>query len=109
MLPERTFHIRRDVCQALKICQQFKNRDTIYGRLTPKNTAKPKRCDAVHVDLIGTYRKSIRQQQTGGDIIFSNLACMKMINPAMGWFEIIEVPTFDLDGVTVGNNKYIDK
>ena len=33
---------------------------------------------------------------------------MTMIGPAMGWFEIVEVPTFDLDEVTSGNYDYID-
>ena len=34
---------------------------------------------------------------------------MSMIDPAKGWFEIVEVPTFDLDEVTGGNDEYIDK
>ena len=34
---------------------------------------------------------------------------MTIINPAMGWFEIVEVPTFDLYEVTGGNDEYIDK
>ena len=32
-----------------------------------------------------------------------------MIDPATGWLEIVEIPTFDLDKVTVGNDEYIDK
>ena len=31
-----------------------------------------------------------------------------MINPATGWFEIVEVPKFGLDKVTGGNDEYID-
>ena len=34
---------------------------------------------------------------------------MTMIYPATGWFEIIEIPTFDLDEVMAGNDKNIDK
>ena len=34
---------------------------------------------------------------------------MKMINPAIGWFEIVKVPTFDLDEVTGVNDEYIHK
>ena len=32
-----------------------------------------------------------------------------MIDPATGWFEIFEIPTFDLDELTAGNDEYIDK
>ena len=34
---------------------------------------------------------------------------MTMIDLATGWFEIVEIPTFDLDEVTAGNDEYIDK
>ena len=32
-----------------------------------------------------------------------------MIDPDIGWFEIVEIPAFDLDEVTSGNDEYIDK
>ena len=32
-----------------------------------------------------------------------------MIDPATGWFNIVEMPTYDLDEVTGGNYEYIDK
>ena len=65
----------------------------------------------VHVDLIGPYSKSIRQQDMGGAIIKNNisLTCMKTIYPSTGWFEIYKVLTYDLDDVTGGNDEYIDK
>ena len=58
------------------------------------------------MDLIGPYSKSIRQQQTVRAIIKNNfsLTCMTMIDPAMGWFEIVKVPTYDLDEVSGGND-----
>ena len=34
---------------------------------------------------------------------------MTMINPTTGWFEIVEVPKYDLDEVKKGNDEYIDK
>ena len=34
---------------------------------------------------------------------------MKIINPAMGWFEIVEIMTYNLDEVTGGNYEYIYK
>ena len=65
----------------------------------------------MHVYLIGPYIKSIRKYQPGGTVIRNNasLTCMMMIYLAKGWFEIVEIPTFDLDEVTLGNDEYIDK
>ena len=33
---------------------------------------------------------------------------MAMINPVIGWFEINEVPTYNLDDVKSVNDEYID-
>ena len=94
-----------------KTCQQFKKRKTIYGHLPPKNIAELKPWDLVHVDLIGPYSKSIIQQQPGYATIWKNVSmtCMTMIDPATDWFKIVEIPTFNLDDVTGGNDEYIDK
>ena len=63
------------------------------------------------MDMLGTYIKSIRQHKMGGDIIKNNvcLAFMPIIEPTTGWVEIVEVPTFNLDDVTGGNDDYIDR
>ena len=81
-----------------KICQQFKNKNTLYGHLPPKYIAELKPCYMVHVYLIGQYSKSIRQNNPGGNIIRNNdsLNFMTKIDPATGWFEIFYLPTFDL-------------
>ena len=94
-----------------KICQQFKKKKTIYGHLSPKNIAEIKPWDMVHVDLLGSYTKSIRQHKPGGTVIHKNASttCMKMIDPSLGWFEFVEIPTFDLKEVAIGNDEYIDK
>ena len=65
----------------------------------------------MNVDLIGPYRKSIIQQQPGGTVIGKNasLTCMTMIDPATGWFNIVEIPMFDLEEVALGNDEYMDK
>ena len=65
----------------------------------------------MHVELTGPYSKYIRQQNPGGTTIKNDvrLACMKMINPTTGWFEIFEIPMYDQDEVTDGNDEYIDK
>ena len=39
----------------------------------------------------------------------SSLTCMEIIDPAIGWFGIVEIPMFDLEEVTIGNDEYIDK
>ena len=93
------------------ICQQFKNRKTIYGNLPPKNIAELKPWNTLHVDIIVTYSNYIRQQRPGVAIIHNNfsLTCMTMIGPATGRFLIIEFLTFDLDDVMGGNDEYIDK
>ena len=59
-----------------------------------------------HVDLIGPYSMSIRQQQPGGAFINNNVSLnyMTMINPTMSWFEIVKVLTFDLDELAVSND-----
>ena len=65
----------------------------------------------MHVDLIDPYRKSTIQQHPGGSIIRKNvsLTCMMIIDPATGWFKIVQIPTFDLEEVTIGNDEYIDE
>ena len=94
-----------------KTCQQFKNRKTLHGHMSPKNIAELKPWDTVHVDLIGPYRKSIRQEQACGTVIRNNtrLTCMEMIDPSTGWSEIVKIPTFDIKEVALVNGEYIDK
>ena len=88
-----------------------KNRKTIYGHLPPKNISELKPWYSVHVDLIGPYSKSIKQQHPGCTVLFRNssLTYMKMIDPATGWFKIFKIPMFDLKEVALGNDEYIDK
>ena len=67
----------------------FFNKSHIKKRNMQSATSRDFRmCDMVHVYLIGPYFKSIKQQNPGGTIIKNNvsLACMTMINLAMGWF-----------------------
>ena len=34
---------------------------------------------------------------------------MPIIDPDTGWFEIVNIPTFELKEVALGNDEYIDK
>ena len=79
--------------------KQFKDRKTLYGNLSPKNITELKVWGLMHVDLIGSYSKSIRQNITGVTIINNNvsLTCRTMINPATGWFKVVKIPTYELD------------
>ena len=90
------------------LLSQYHNIHTV---LPLKNIAELKPWDLVHVDLIVIYIKSVRQQQTGDNVIRKNarLTCMMMIDLATGWFKIVQIPTFDLEEVTIGNDEYIDK
>ena len=65
----------------------------------------------MNVDLIGPYRNSIRQQHPGGTFVCNNvsLTYMTMINLATGWLEIVNIPTFGLEEVALGNDEYIYK
>ena len=66
---------------------------------------------SMHIDLIGPYSKSIRHQKPGGTIIKKgvSLACLKIVDPTTGWFEIIKFPCFDFNEVSRVNIEYIDK
>ena len=94
-----------------KTCQQFKKIKTLYEHLPPDNIAELKLWDTVNVDLIGPYSKSIRKHQPGCTFIRNNdsLTCMMMIDPATSQFKIADIPTFDLEEVTIGNDEYMDK
>ena len=85
-----------------KICHQFKMRNTHYGHLPLNNIAELKPWDMAHVDLIGPYINDVIQQQPGTTTvnICASLICMAMIDPDMGWFEVVEVPSFDLTYAT---------
>ena len=65
----------------------------------------------LYVELIGPYRKLIIQQQPGAAIIKNNVSitCLTIINPTIGWFEIVEGTMFDLNESTGGNGEYIGK
>ncbi len=56
-----------------------------YGKLPPK-LAITNPWEAVCVDLIGPYTLK------GKDGIQIDFMCVTMIDPATGWFEIVELP-----------------
>ena len=75
-------------------CQLAKKRKYKSGHLPPKEAETiPWRC--VCVDLIGPYTLK------GKDGSIVDFMCLTMIDPATGWFELIELPT---KSVTVKRN-----
>ena len=94
-----------------KTCNEFKLKGKKYGHLPPKILGEMKRLDTVHVDLIGPYSVTINQRQPNGAMRKKEvqLTCMTMIDPATGWFEIAEVPSFDIEDIRRGNTQSIDK
>ena len=85
--------LRSDVRRHVKrchTCQVSKKRKRLYGKL-PTKIAETIPWKAVCVDLIGPY--TIK----GKDGTILDFMCLTMIDPATGWFEIIELPTACLE------------
>jgi Integrase core domain. len=104
-------HQAKQFAKGCQQCQKFKRCKARYGLLPPKEIGELKPWHTVHVDLIGPYTVTAKQQQPANRIVSTELklTCMTFIDPATGWFEIAEVPTYDLDKVKAGNKEYIDK
>jgi hypothetical protein len=76
--------IRRHV-RSCEACQKGKRRKRAYGKLPPK-IAEVTPWAAVCVDLVGPYTLK------GKDGTILDFMCLTMIDPATGWFEVIELP-----------------
>ena len=96
--------------KACKICQQHKKKRK-YGHVPAKTIEDLVPWRTVHTDLIGPYSITAKQIQPGGDIkeIELKLTAMTMVDPATGWFEIVEVPYYSIEDVINNENAYIDK
>jgi len=101
----------RKACKRCERCQKFKKRKSKYGHLPPKNIGKLEPWKQVHVDLIGPYSLRVQQEQPGQVVQWTELqlVCMTFLDPATGWFEIAEVPYFDMKDIKQGNKQVIDK
>ena len=65
----------------------------------------------MHLDLIGPYSITAKQTQPRGEIkeVEFQLTAMTMVDPAMGWFKIKEVPYYSIEDVINNKDNYIDK
>ena len=73
------------VCKKCPTCQRAKTTNQKYGKL-PSKQAETNLWDTLCVDLIGTY--AIPQKVKNP----LNLWCLAMIDPAMGWFDMEQIP-----------------
>lgn len=105
-----TSQIKRH-CKLCKICQEKKSRKRKYGKLPPKIVEPLEPWKTVHIDLVGPYTIDAKQMQPDGSIIPKtySLTCMTFIDPATGWFEIAEVPHYDLNDLKLKIKSKIDK
>ena len=93
--PGMRAQIRRHV-KSCERCQKGKRRKRKYGKLPPKiATTVPWK--SVSVDLIGPYTVK------GKDGTILDFMCLTMIDPATGWFEIVELPNADVTYLRNGN------
>ena len=75
-----------EVCSTCHTCQISKRTKKKYGHL-PEKEAEAIPWETLCVDMIGPYKI----QRKGKPEL--TLWCITMIDPATGWFEIVEVPT----------------
>ena len=75
-----------------------KQKDSLWKTPTQEHSVlKP--CNSVHIELIGSYDKYIRQHHPCGATIKSgnSLTFITMIEPSTKLFENFEVPCFNLE------------
>ena len=91
--------MKSDVQQHVKRCdrcQKGKPKTHKYGHLPPK-VAETTPWKGVCVDLIGPYTLKAKD----GTIL--DFMCLTMIDPATGWFEIIELPIASVEVIREGD------
>ena len=93
-----------------KICQQHKRKHK-YGHVPAKTIDDLVPWRTVHTDLIGPYSITAKHTQPGGEIkeVELQLTAMTMVDPSMGWFEIVEVLYYNIEDIVNDKDNYIDK
>eukprot|EP00980_Cylindrotheca_fusiformis_P023129 scaffold10175_cov113-Cylindrotheca_fusiformis.AAC.1 len=80
------------ICKHCRTCQLAKKTKIKYGYLPPKE-AEATPWNTLCIDLIGPYTVKREGKQEW------NLHCLTMIDPATGWFEIVEIEDKQADEV----------
>jgi transposase InsO family protein len=81
----------KQVCRACNVCKAAKHGAKKYGLLPPKNPEVIP-WHTLCIDLIGPYKIGKGDSEI-------TLHCLTMIDPATGWFEIVEIPNKQADEV----------
>jgi hypothetical protein len=92
----------KHVCSRCDSCQHNKRRHPKLGKLNPKDPEVVP-WQTVCIDLIGPYPIGEIKKDKKGKVIsdtLTTLHAMTMVDPATGWFEIIEVPNKRADYIT---------
>jgi hypothetical protein len=86
------------VAKKCPVCQKCKVRSRRYGHLPPKEIDTLIPWDSVHIDLKGPYHITALQNKPGlkTELTDFRLLLMTMVDPATGWFEVAQVPIYDL-------------
>ena len=82
----------QQVCKGCRTCREFKKRKLNKG-LLPAKTAEAIPWHTLCIDLIGPYTIGKRKKE-------ATLHAMTMIDPATGWFEIVEIPNKQADYIS---------
>ena len=75
----------QDYCKTCHECQVYKARSNKYGHL-PVRDVEDDPWQVVCVDLVGPYEAITKDGAT------HTRHAMTMVDPATGWFEIVEIP-----------------
>ena len=104
----------KDFCRRCKVCQKFKKRKVRYGHVPPKIISEEMQpWKEVNTDLVGPYKITAFQEQPGqkeNKKVELTLIAMTIIDPATGWFEIVELPERDKTSARVSqlfNNTWL--
>ncbi len=75
----------KSVCSRCAVCQLAKPKQQKLGIIPPKENAEIVPWETLCIDLIGPYTFGEGEKRI-------TLHCLTMIDPATGWFEIVEIP-----------------
>jgi Integrase zinc binding domain len=82
----------KDICSKCPTCQKTKRSYKKYG-LLPEKEAEADPWEKLCVDLIGPYTIKRKNKPT------LTLWCVTMIDPATGWFEMVQIPNKRADTI----------
>ena len=80
-----------EVCQACELCKVAKKRGKKYGKLPPKPTPEIIPWHTLCIDLVGPYSFGDKEVNKKPNPHYCTLRCLTMIDPATGYFEVVEV------------------